>query len=146
MAGEIKASIGTPLIIWNNSEFIGHRKRKGKIHNMIIVYGLKNCDTCRSAQKWLKSETLKHHFIDIRSEDFLLTKISEWESRVGWEILLNRRSTTWRGLSEEVKNNISRDTAITLMTENPTLIKRPVFETDKGLGIGFKGTILYPDS
>jgi arsenate reductase-like glutaredoxin family protein len=43
-------------------------------------------------------------------------------SSVGWESLINRRSTTYRSLSEDQKKSINYD----LVLDYPTLIKRPV--------------------
>lgn len=105
---------------------------------MITFYGLKNCDTCRKALKWAKAEGHPHQFVDIRAEAPEADKIRQWVNTVGWEKLLNQRSTTWRGLSDEEKSNLNEGKAIALMAANPTLIKRPVSETSKGFFVGFK--------
>jgi arsenate reductase-like glutaredoxin family protein len=57
---------------------------------------------------------------------------------VGWEVLMNRGSTTWRNLPDVIRENVNEDTALALMVENPTLIKRPVIEIEGGLIVGFK--------
>ncbi|MCK5668742.1 MAG: arsenate reductase, partial [Gammaproteobacteria bacterium] len=51
--------------------------------------------------------------------------------------LLNKRGTTWRKLSENQKQGISKQKAIALMHENPTLIKRPVLDHKGVYLIGF---------
>ena len=70
---------------------------------MITVYGIKNCDTVKKALKWLAEHDIEHQLHDYRSdglnEDFLIKA----EQQFGWENLLNRRSTTWRNLDEQVK-------------------------------------------
>ena len=65
-------------------------------------------------------------------------KIKEAVGEKGWETLMNRGSTTWRNLPEVIRENVTEDTALALMAENPTLIKRPVIEIDNGLIVGFK--------
>ncbi len=113
---------------------------------MIIVYGIKNCDTCRKALKWLAAEGLKHRFHDYRADGLERQSLETWADSLGWEQLLNRRGTTWRNLADEAKESVDHSTAITLMHANPTLIKRPVFDLGGTFVVGFKakeqGTIL----
>ena len=106
---------------------------------MLTVYGLKTCDTTRKALKWLEKRQAAHRFLDIRAEGIDLDKLTEWAMEVGWEALLNRGSTTWRELPEVFRENVTEDTALQLMVDHPTLIKRPVIETGKGVLVGFKG-------
>ena len=70
---------------------------------MIKIYGLKNCDTCRKALKWLDSEDIAHTFIDVRKDVINEDDVKRWLDSVGVDILLNRRGTTWRGLSDGEK-------------------------------------------
>jgi arsenate reductase len=105
---------------------------------MLTVYGLKNCDTTRKSLKWLERREAAHRFLDVRADGVDLEKVTEWALEVGWEALLNRGSTTWRGLDEVIRQNVTEDIALQLMVENPTLIKRPVIETGAGVLVGFK--------
>jgi len=57
---------------------------------------------------------------------------------VGWEILLNRNGTTFRGLPEADKTNIDETKAIALMLAQPSMIKRPVLDVGGALTVGFK--------
>lgn len=107
---------------------------------MISVYGLKNCDTCRKALKWLAAEGFEHHFNDVRADGLDDAKVQSWLDAVGWEALLNRRGTTWRKLPDSDKDGIDAGKAKTLMLAHPALIKRPVFETGNGVVIGFKAS------
>tara|TARA_B110000444_G_C18439732_1_gene410704 strand:+ start:56 stop:409 length:354 start_codon:yes stop_codon:yes gene_type:complete len=108
---------------------------------MITVYGLKNCNTCLITLTWLKAESLEHHFIDIRVEVLKSETIIRWISLVDWEILLNRRGTTWRALSDIDKQTIDKEKFITLAIEKPTLIKRPVFELQETVLVGFTDNV-----
>ena len=107
---------------------------------MISIYGLKNCDTCRKALKWLEGEGIEYEFKDIRTNGFTNQQLENWIKAAGWETLLNRRGTTWRRLSDAEKNGVDEEVAKELMIDQPTLIKRPVFETETGIVVGFKQT------
>jgi len=104
---------------------------------MITVYGIKNCDTVKKALKWLAEHDIEHQLHDYRSdglsEDFLVKA----EQQFGWDNLLNRRSTTWRNLDEQVKKTLEKPTALSVLTAHPTLIKRPIILQDDIALIGF---------
>lgn len=104
---------------------------------MIRVYGLKNCDTCRNALKWLDENRLEHTFGDFRKDGLKAADLHRWIKAAGWETLLNKRSTTWRGLAEEDKQSLDEAAAATLMAAHPALIKRPVFEFSGKVVVGF---------
>lgn len=108
---------------------------------MITIYGLKNCDTCRKARKWLDAEGLQHHYKDARTDALESKTIARWIAVVGWEALLNRRGTTWRTLSDRDKHAVDQDKALALMLEHPALIKRPVFEINGTVLVGFKDDV-----
>lgn len=105
---------------------------------MLMVYGLKNCDTCRKVTKWLVAENITHTFVDVRKDGINSDLISKWMKAVGWEILLNRKSTTWRELPDSVKTAVNEANAVALLSDNPTLIKRPVIEHNGTITVGFK--------
>ncbi len=105
---------------------------------MITVYGLKNCDTCRNALKWLKAEGILHRFLDVRADGIDASDVSRWVGVVSWEVLLNRRGTTWRQLSDNDKENVDQAKAEVLMRTHPALIKRPVFVKGDQVVVGFK--------
>ena len=105
---------------------------------MIKVFGLKNCDSCRKALKWLELNCCEFHFIDLREKDFDLGLVELWVRQVGWESLINRRSLTWRNLPDEETKKIDVNRAIRLMRKNPTLMKRPICELGGKVYIGFK--------
>lgn len=103
------------------------------------LYGIKNCDTVKKARRWLEDRGLKYQFHDFRSDGLSDKQVRQWLERVGAETLINRRSTTWKGLSDEQKGAADNaDKAVNLLTEHPTLIKRPLLETGSELRVGFK--------
>jgi len=104
---------------------------------MLTVYGLKNCDTCRTARKWLDEAGTEYAFVDLRDAPPAKSDIDSWLEAVGAKALINRSSTTWRGLSDAEKAEADNDPAA-LLSAHPTLIKRPVFVGDTGIEVGFK--------
>ncbi len=98
----------------------------------IHLYGIPNCDTVKKARKWLDASDLDYTFHDYKKEGADREKLERWADRCGWEVLLNRRGTTYRRLPESEKEGIDREQAIALMLEHTSMIKRPVMETDDG--------------
>ena len=109
---------------------------------MIVGFGIKNCDTCRAAIKWLDSISKDFRFHDVRKEGLDLKVIRSWSDFVGWEALLNKRGSTWRRLPDSVKLDINASNAPKYMAENVTLIKRPVFDISGNFFVGFHETKL----
>tara|TARA_B100001971_G_scaffold109858_1_gene100925 strand:- start:364 stop:705 length:342 start_codon:yes stop_codon:yes gene_type:complete len=99
----------------------------------IQLYGIRNCDTVRKAIKYLDVNDIRYQFIDYRKNPISLEKLQTIVSIVGWENLINRRSTTYRSLSEKQKKNINYD----LVLNYPTLIKRPVLISEDEVLVGF---------
>lgn len=103
-----------------------------------IIYGLKNCDSCRKACKWLDAHDIAHHFVDYRDEPLAATTLKFWAAAVdGWDQLINRRSTTWRQLSEAERDTKGAVAWLKLVAKHPTLIKRPVLADGKMIQVGF---------
>ena len=105
---------------------------------MITVYGLKNCDTCRKALKWLDAQGMDHQFHDLRKDGLDPARLKRWIAAASWETVLNRRGTTWRGLGGTEKEGMNETKAAALMAAHPALIKRPVFEKGARIIVGFK--------
>ena len=105
---------------------------------MTTLYGIKNCDTVRKARKWLGAQNIDYQFHDVRSDGLDKKCLIAWVKELGWETLLNTRGTTWRKLSEQQRSNVDEKKAITLMLEQPAMIKRPVLEVGKKYYVGFK--------
>lgn len=109
---------------------------------MLTVYGLKSCDTCRKARRWLDEAGLAHDFYDLRADGPDAARLRSWVGQAGWERLLNRRGTTWRGLDEAARGPLDAERAVALMREHPALVKRPVFELDDGsVLVGFEDSV-----
>ena len=82
----------------------------------IKVYGIKNCDTVKKAIAYLNDCGIDFQFIDFRQSPISQQVLKKMVDSVGWELLINKRSTTYRSLSEEEKSNISYDLVLRLPT------------------------------
>ena len=108
---------------------------------MLKVYGLKNCDTCRKAIKWLTDAGIAHEFCDLRAQPVSQEEVAQWMAAVGPDVLVNRRGTTWRKLSDDEKAVSEVDGLIDLMMMYPAMIKRPVFVFLDAVFIGFTTSV-----
>jgi len=104
---------------------------------MVEMYGIANCDTIRKARRWLAGHDVDYLFHDYKKQGVDVRQLARWVERVGWEVLLNKRGTTWRKLSDADKMDMDRDKAITLMGEHSSMIKRPVLIVDDQIEVGF---------
>lgn len=108
----------------------------------IKLYGIKNCDTIKKARNWLEQHDISYQFIDHRVDGINVAELHLWLDKLGWEPLVNKRSTTYRTLSDADKANLGAETAAALLEANPTLIKRPLLEQDGEFYVGFND-VLY---
>ncbi len=104
----------------------------------VELYGIPNCDTVRKARKWLEARDIPHTFHDFRKEGADPAKLAAWIETRGLDTVLNRRGTTWRKLPDAQKADMDAAKAVTLLQDNPSMIKRPVVEHGAALLIGFK--------
>jgi len=104
---------------------------------MVILYGIKNCDTVRKARRWLADHRVDYRFHDLRSDGLDDDLLDAWIEDLGWEPLLNRRGTTWRKLPVEAREPLDATLARTLMLAHPAIIKRPLLEIDAARYLGF---------
>ncbi len=103
---------------------------------MLTVYGIKQCDTCRKALKWLDANDREHQFHDFRTDGLTVELLQGWMQSEFADKLVNRRSTTWRQLSDEQRRS-EGEVLLQLLLQYPTLIKRPVFVDEKIIAVGF---------
>jgi arsenate reductase (glutaredoxin) len=104
---------------------------------MITIYGIPNCDTIKKTRKWLKENDIDYQFHDYKKQGVPEKNLKTWVKQLGWEALLNKRGTTWRKLDDDVKESIDQKSAIQIMLDNPSIIKRPVLDIDDTYCAGF---------
>ncbi|MDH4992566.1 ArsC family reductase [Aquamicrobium lusatiense] len=107
----------------------------------ITMYGIPNCDTIKKARNWLEGQGIAYTFHDFRADGLDEGTLEGWIGKVGWPVLLNKASTTFRGLSDADKQDLSEDKVKALLLDHPTMIKRPVLDMGKKVLVGFKPDI-----
>ena len=105
---------------------------------MTTLYGIRTCDTIRTARAWLDAHGVAYAFHDYRTAGIDRAVLEGWADELGWEALLNRAGTTFRKLSQAERTDLNRDRAITLMLAHPSTIRRPVLDTGAARIVGFK--------
>ena len=105
----------------------------------MTVYGIKNCNTVKSALDWLKKNKIEFEFHDYKAKGITDAKLKSWSKQVGWESLVNKRGTTWRQLDEKAQAKVTNEpAAVALMKEKTSVIKRPLIEIkEKVVLLGF---------
>jgi len=104
---------------------------------MVTLYGIPNCDTMKKARSWLNKHGVDYEFHNYKKQGVPETDLKNWVDQLGWEVLLNKRGTTWRKLDEDTKANVDSQSAIQIMRDNPSIIKRPVLDVDGQFHVGF---------
>ena len=92
----------------------------------------------QKAFAWLNTEGIGYEFHDFRSQGIDRDKVAAWVKVLGWPTVLNRQGTTFRGLPDSSKDNLTAEKAVDLMVAQPAMIKRPIFEIGEQLFVGFK--------
>jgi arsenate reductase len=105
---------------------------------MITLYGIKNCDTVRKATKWLEANEIEHQLYDFKKQPLTTELLTQFVEQSDWSLLLNKRSTTFRNLPDEIKNNLTEEVMFATVLEQPTLLKRPLLPLNGELNLGFK--------
>ena len=102
------------------------------------LYGIPNCDTVKKARTWLADNGHDFAFHDFKKQGLERATVAAWLDQVDWEILVNRKGTTWRKLSDERRALVvDKASALEVMLENPSVVKRPVLEGAGALSVGF---------
>jgi len=105
---------------------------------MMKVYGIKNCDTVKKARKFLEEAGVSYEFHDYKKNGVDADKLARFVAEFGWEAVLNKRGTTWRRLDEATQDSVvDAKSALDVMIDNPSVIKRPIVEGEAKNFIGF---------
>lgn len=110
---------------------------------MYNVYGIPNCDTVQKSLNWFTKNKIPFTFHNYKKDGITSKKLKEWSKQVGWENLLNKKGSTWRALDKKTQSTIiNQESAIKLLTEKTSVIKRPLIEKgDIVMALGFDETL-----
>ena len=104
---------------------------------MIRLFGIPNCDTIRKTRKWLAAHRLEFEIHDYKKAGCPADLVRQFLEHFSWQELVNTRGTTWRKLSDADKSSLDTESAIELMQRLPSIIKRPLIQTDSIWVLGF---------
>ena len=108
----------------------------------ITVYGIPNCDTVKKSRAWLTEHGVEYQFHDFKKQGVPAPHLPHWMAAAGWQKLVNRQGTTWRKLDPQTQSAVTgEDSASALLQAQPSVIKRPVVEWQRGgqvhISVGF---------
>ena len=104
----------------------------------LTMFGIANCDTIKRARAWLDARGVPFDFHDYKKLGVNADALRAWVDELGWEVLLNKAGTTFRGLPDADKQGVDAGKAVALMLANPSMIKRPVLELGDRRIVGFR--------
>lgn len=106
---------------------------------MTTLYGIPNCDSVKKARTWLAEHGVTYMFHDFKKKGVPEAELGRWLAAAGWEMLVNRKGTTWRGLDEATRNAVTDNaSARALLLAHASVIKRPVVAwADGQITVGF---------
>ena len=104
----------------------------------IKIFGIPNCGSVKKTKTFFEGHEMDYNFHDYKKLGIDKDHLEKWCNQFGWERVLNRKGMTWRNLDDTIKQQITdQPSAIKLMKDNTSTIKRPVIESSKGNTIGF---------
>jgi arsenate reductase (glutaredoxin) len=104
----------------------------------IILYGIPNCDSVKKAMVWLKKNKIDYSFHDYKTAGISEKKLLQWCRQTDWQLIFNKRSTTYKALPEKLQKQITDSkTAIPVMIEHNSIIKRPIIEAGNKIIVGY---------
>ena len=102
------------------------------------LYGIPNCDTVKKARTWLTAHKHEFDFHDFKKQGLERATAAAWLEQIEWEVLVNRKGTTWRNLPDERRALVSdKASALDLVLEMPSVVKRPVLAQGGKFSVGF---------
>ena len=104
---------------------------------MITLYGIPNCNSVKKTRVWLEEHGIDYQFHDFKKSGIDEKTLKQWLKTIPRDVLINKKGTTWRGLSADEQALTSTDKgAIELMLAKTSVIKRPVVVTDSDMWVG----------
>lgn len=106
--------------------------------NNVTLYGIPNCNSVKKAIDWLEAHKIKYTFHNYKKEGVTIEKLQEWCKKADWELIFNTKGTTWKKIAHQFSDKkITEKSAINIMFDNTSIIKRPIIEWKEKIIIGF---------
>jgi len=101
------------------------------------IYGIHNCDTVKKAKRYFDEHGIKYEYHDFRKDGFPDDVVEAALKALGTDTLVNKRSTTWKQMSDEEKAQLV-ESPLESLRLHATLIKRPLIYLNNQFSVGFK--------
>jgi len=102
------------------------------------LYGIPNCDTVKKARTWLAEHAHEAAFHDFKKQGLARATVAAWLEQLAWDVLVNRKGTTWRKLTDAERAAVTGPAAaLELMLAHPSVVKRPVLAHAGRYSVGF---------
>lgn len=105
---------------------------------MVIIYTSPGCASCRKAKQWLKDNHIefveKNLFTSILDEKEIKYLLSRCEN--GTEDIISVRSKAFQSLEKGI-DEYSVSELVTLIQQNPSILKRPIMLSKQSLVVGY---------
>ena len=106
---------------------------------MVKLYGIPNCDTVKKTLTYFKDKNIPVSFHNFKTDGISKEKLEAWFSAVGPDRVVNKKSTTYKGLADDLKAALEVPaSAIPVLQQHTSVIKRPVVEAGGKTLIGFR--------
>jgi len=106
---------------------------------MVKLYGIPNCDAVKKTLTYFKEKNIPVSFHNFKTEGISAEKLEEWFSAAGINKVVNKASTTYKNLDDSSKKALETPaSAIPVILDNTSVIKRPVVEAGEKTLLGFK--------
>ncbi|PLX32259.1 MAG: transcriptional regulator [Ignavibacteria bacterium] len=114
-------------------------KKPAPAGNAVEVWGLKTCGTTRKALKFLESKSVACVFRDVREETPPKTLINQALGSVDrYRKAFNTSGAAYKDGNWKVKvDGLNKAAALSALSADPMLIKRPIVRGPNGVTIGF---------
>ncbi|GEK27982.1 arsenate reductase [Furfurilactobacillus siliginis] len=107
-------------------------------NNMVTLYTSPSCTSCRKARAWLIENNIpfkeRNIFAEPLSTDEVKTVLRMTED--GTEEIISKRSKVFQDLHVDL-DDLPMNKLISLVHENPALLRRPIIMDDKRLQVGY---------
>ena len=107
-----------------------------------IVYGYKNCGTCRKAWRWLDEQGVSYQRVEITTDppDRATLEAAWHTSGLPLKRFFNTAGRSYRsgGWSQRIKDGATEADQLDALAADPMLIKRPLLIGDGVVVVGFK--------
>ena len=106
---------------------------------MLKIYGIKNCSSMKKAFDLLNELALPYEFHDYKKQGIDTDTVKVWLDQLGQDIVLNKKGTTWRKLSEQEQQDAlaTQNNLIQAFITHTRLIKRPIIVHNDTYVVGF---------